>query len=334
MSSVHATLCGHDQDKDRKAPDISIVMPAYNAASTISFALFSILKQTHQSFEVIVCDDYSRDNTQYVVEGFKDPRIRLLISESNLGPGLARDKAIREARGSWVALIDADDAWHPERLSRLLDAGTRINSDVLFDDALLCHDGGETLIPWRRIHGHSAFGAHDSFPRQVSIEDYIREDRLLIQPLIRTEFIRKHGIRHSTRRFGEDAEFYLRLGLCGARFCYLPQPLYHYRITPGSLTAQASDPSLMRHCLEECANWDGWQPSAQAAVATKIGSLHRNEAMYALSALLTRGRILEAFRLLRIEPHLLGTLPHKVLGRLHYHAHRMLHGGRKRQVRY
>lgn len=305
-------------------------MPAWNAEATIETAISSVLDQHSVGVHVLVCDDASRDCTRSVVQGLGTKRIMLLSNTDNLGPGRSRDRAIERATTPWVAFIDADDAWHPQRLRRLLEAGRSTAADVVFDDSMLCHHVGGQLVPWRRIHGTRAFGGKGTSPRVVRIEDYITSERLLAQPLIRTDFIRRHGIMHSSRRFAEDAEFYLRLALAGAKFCYVPDPLYHYRVTPGSLTAQAKDPTLMRRCLEECAQWEGWWPAAQEAFQRKVASLRVNEALYRLADALRGGRFATASRLLVSHPQLLTQLPRRLMGQVHYHAHRLAHGGSRR----
>lgn len=311
-------------------PSISVVIAAYNAAATLDTAIRSALDQDIPVHHVIVCDDASVDGTAGLVALYQDPRVVLLENETNLGPGQSRDRAIQLVTSDWVAILDADDSMSSSRLGELLSATTSCEADVAFDDPVLCHETAAGLAPWRRIHGDRAFGGRGHAPRTVRTEDYIFSPRLLVQPIIRTAFLRAHGINHSSRRFAEDAEFYLRLAHAGARFCYVPQPLYLYRITPGSLTDQARDPSLMRQCLEECAQWEGWSPSARAAFDIKIASLHRNEAAYALARLVRSGRMAAAARLLTSQPHLLRSLPPKLLERVGYHAHRLLHGGRRR----
>lgn len=148
--------------------------------------------------------------------------------------------------------------------------------------------------------------------------------------MIRTDLIRRHGIQHSSRRFAEDAEFYLRLALAGAKFCYVPEPLYYYRITPGSLTAQAKDPTLMRKCLEECALWEGWWPSAQEAFQKKFSTLKTNEALYHLADAIRRRRFSTASGLLLSHPQLFTQLPRRLARQLHYQIHRLFHGGSRR----
>lgn len=104
----------------QQTPVVSVVMPAYNAAPYIVPTIRSVLAQTFADLELIVVDDCSKDDTADVVSEFAkaDPRIRLIRLERNFGaPAGPRNVAIREARGEWIAFLDSDDIWHPEKLA-------------------------------------------------------------------------------------------------------------------------------------------------------------------------------------------------------------------------
>jgi glycosyltransferase involved in cell wall biosynthesis len=98
---------------------VSVIIPAFNAAADIRQTLNSVLAQTYQAIEVIVVDDGSSDGTAAIVEEFvtRDARIQL-VRQSNAGVGAARNAAIRSARGKYVAPLDADDLWFPEKLEK------------------------------------------------------------------------------------------------------------------------------------------------------------------------------------------------------------------------
>ncbi len=114
-------------------PKISVLMPAYNAEDTIGFALRGLLEQTWRDLEVIVADDGSTDGTREIVErhAAQDPRIRLVRSEQNAGPYVARNLALSRAGGEFVTVHDADDWSHPQKLeiqiSSLLESGKVAN---------------------------------------------------------------------------------------------------------------------------------------------------------------------------------------------------------------
>lgn len=309
---------------------VTSVIAAYNAERYVAQAVQSIRNQGEISAGIILCDDASTDGTPSVLARISMDDLHVLRNDVNLGPGPSRDRAIAMVRSQWIALVDADDSCAPYRFEKLLSAAMRTGADVIFDDTLLCHDTERELVPWQRLHGSRAFGTRGAAPQIVRVEDYLRAERLLVHPIIRTAFIRKSMVRHSTRRFGEDAEYYLRLAAAGARFCYVPEPLYYYRISPGSLTAQALDPTLMRRCLEECAEWDDWWPSAKMAFETKIASLRTNEALYTFARAIRSANFGDAARVIASEPRLLAILPRRLIRQFHYQAHRMIHGGRRR----
>lgn len=103
----------------RSDPLVSVIIPAFNAQAYIAETLESLLAQTYQNFEVIVVDDGSSDRTSEIVESFvqRDERIRLL-KQQNAGCGNARNTALQESKGEYIAPIDADDIWFPEKLGK------------------------------------------------------------------------------------------------------------------------------------------------------------------------------------------------------------------------
>lgn len=100
---------------------VSVVVPAFNQAAYLREALTSALTQTHADIEIIVVDDGSVDDTRAACESFGDPRVRYLYQANDGTKGLgARNRAIVEARGDWVALLDQDDRWLPDKIERQL----------------------------------------------------------------------------------------------------------------------------------------------------------------------------------------------------------------------
>jgi teichuronic acid biosynthesis glycosyltransferase TuaG len=104
------------------SPTVSIIMPAYNTADFIAQSINSVLAQTYTNWELIIVDDCSTDATVACVKQFtSDERIRLLTNESNLGGAGSRNRAIEAARGRYLAFLDADDLWLPQKLAQQLD---------------------------------------------------------------------------------------------------------------------------------------------------------------------------------------------------------------------
>lgn len=113
-------------------PTVSVVIPTYNRAHVLPRALDSVLAQTYRDFEVLVVDDGSTDETADVLAhyGDRDERVRYLVQPQNTGVSAARNRGIREARGSLVAFLDSDDAWFPEKLERQVGRFRQSSDDV------------------------------------------------------------------------------------------------------------------------------------------------------------------------------------------------------------
>ena len=98
---------------------VSIIMPSYNTSQYISESINSVRAQTYENWELIIVDDLSTDNTYEVVAlHFSDKRIKYLKNEKNSGAAVSRNRALREAKGRWIAFLDSDDLWSPEKLEK------------------------------------------------------------------------------------------------------------------------------------------------------------------------------------------------------------------------
>lgn len=98
---------------------VSIIMPSYNTAQYIRESIESVLSQTYGDWELIIVDDCSTDNTDEIVQPFlSDDRIKYFKNEQNSGAAVSRNKALREAKGKWIAFLDSDDLWLPEKLEK------------------------------------------------------------------------------------------------------------------------------------------------------------------------------------------------------------------------
>lgn len=100
---------------------VSIIMPSWNTEQFIAETIQSVIDQTYTKWELIIVDDCSTDNTDLVVESFKDDRIKYFHNDKNSGAALTRNKAMREAKGEWIAFLDSDDLWMPEKLEHQIE---------------------------------------------------------------------------------------------------------------------------------------------------------------------------------------------------------------------
>lgn len=100
---------------------VSIITPSYNTAKFIGETIESVLAQTYAYWEMIIVDDCSSDETDHVVSLYTDKRIRYLKNKENSGAAVSRNYALREAKGEWIAFLDSDDLWKPQKLEKQLE---------------------------------------------------------------------------------------------------------------------------------------------------------------------------------------------------------------------
>lgn len=230
---------------------VSILLPAYNSRHLIGTAIQSVLNQTLRRFELIVINDCSADDTAKVVERFarNDGRIKLLHTERNVGPAAARNVGFDAACGRWIALLDSDDAYIPERLARLLDLAEANAADMVSDNLWMMPVGGTPylLIPPDLLGRPQHLTAAEFIYRNLGDPKNLRLSYGFMQPMIRRDFLLEHGIRYDERnRFGEDFMLYVACLRAGACWWVTPEVYYHYATRPGSLTEVQSSGDLRR----------------------------------------------------------------------------------------
>ena len=97
---------------------VSIIMPSYNTEKYIKETINSVLNQTYKNWELIIVDDCSSDNTDEIVRSITDDRIKYLKNKVNSGAAITRNRALKEAKGKWIAFLDSDDLWKKEKLEK------------------------------------------------------------------------------------------------------------------------------------------------------------------------------------------------------------------------
>jgi len=219
---------------------VSVVMPAYNAEKYIGEAIRSVLNQTYKNLELIIVDDGSKDRTFEIITSFNDERIKVARHPQNKGVAEARNTALNIAKGKWVALIDADDVWLPERLEKLIGI-LEEKGDGFFiaDDHILCFDTSYGLRQWG-----SEFDIyyHINFDREIitfSLSDYLKYNAPGIHPIFPLRTIReKNLIQKQEFVPREDFLFYCESFKAGLKLILTRNAYYMYRLTPNSLTSK------------------------------------------------------------------------------------------------
>ncbi|MEM3714769.1 MAG: glycosyltransferase family 2 protein [Nitrososphaeria archaeon] len=218
---------------------VSVIMPAYNAERYIKTAIESVLSQTYKNLELIIVNDGSTDGTENIIKSFSDSRIVYIKHESNLGVAEARNSAFKVAKGKFGALIDADDAWLPERLEKMLDVLTDLGSESYFieDDHIMCFDFNGRLKKWDsqlKLFYKPIFQGNFA---EVNLTKLIEIGAPMMHPIFPLQLVKEKGIIQNQNFVpGEDLAFYFELLLSGLKLIILKEAYYLYRITPGSLT--------------------------------------------------------------------------------------------------
>ncbi|MBC2170239.1 glycosyltransferase family 2 protein [Listeria booriae] len=99
---------------------VSVIIPTYNSEATIAKTISSVLNQTYKSLEIIIVDDASNDKTVQIIQDIDKSQISLFVLKQNIGAAEARNVALSKARGRFIAFLDSDDTWYPEKLVRQL----------------------------------------------------------------------------------------------------------------------------------------------------------------------------------------------------------------------
>ncbi len=217
---------------------VSVIMPAFNSAATLPLAVDSALKQDLPDIELLIVDDGSRDETANVARRLAqaDARVRVLSLPSNRGKSSAMNIAVAEARGAWVAVLDADDWYCPNRLSTLVAAGQREAVDLVADNQYLYDDGAGRIV---RTAFPQAVGDRTLDKRRFVAESnpYADFDFGMLKPMVRAEFIRRHALAYrETAKLSEDFLYLVEFLAAGGRGYVLAQPGYYWRQAFGSIS--------------------------------------------------------------------------------------------------
>lgn len=230
-----------------KPPSVTVIIPNYNNAAVIRRAIDSVLAQTFSDFELLVVDDASTDESFEVVRCYEDPRLRLLVNEENAGLAGVWNRAVREARAEWIALLDSDDSWQPDKLARQL-AFLEVHPDLAGCTCGYRHerlDGTQIVIPKER----------DTRMRQVLFHNILHIGTTLVA---RREVFEESGWFDETLRRGQDTDLLLRL-LVKERLAVVPAALATvYQHTQRSADTLAKSRTLMVAKYRKAYYQQGW----------------------------------------------------------------------------
>jgi glycosyltransferase involved in cell wall biosynthesis len=201
-------------------PIVSVIMPTCNQSAYLREAVASLIAQTLHEWELLVVDDGSTDDTPAVLRAFSDePRVRA-FHQPNSGQAVARNLALRHARGKYVAFLDSDNRWLPGKLRYQVDyLEMHPEVDVLYGAIQLIDDSGTVLGVQERYRPTGTIW------RDLLVDNYVTFNTTILD----RRLLQEYGGQDPTVRFGPDFDLWLRMST-RCRFEYLPRVVCEYRI--------------------------------------------------------------------------------------------------------
>lgn len=220
-------------------PDFSVIVPTHNRRQFLRLSLFSALRQRGVDIEVIVVDDASTDGTAAMISSWADRRVRLLRQTSRGGVSATRNRGIEQASGEWIAFLDDDDLWAPDKLRLQLESATRdgrtwaYGGDVNVDDDLRVLSAFRPPTPEQVME---ALPRYNPVPSGAS------------NAIVRADALAEAGPFDPDLRQTEDWDMWIRLARTGPP-AYVARPLVAYRFHSANIAADTramvNEPDLL-----------------------------------------------------------------------------------------
>lgn len=217
----------HVFHKREHNPTVSVIIPCYNGEDHIRETIASVLGQSYGDLEVIVVDDCSCDNSVSILREIatKDSRLRLFVQHENSGVAKARNRALSQARGRFIAYLDSDDLWMEHKLENQL-------AFMLSNGYSACFTSYET------IEENGVFRNVVHVPVRINYRQFLKNTVTCSHTaMFDTAFVDKSLLQMPNLRRGQDFATWLQVARAGHDFYGLDVPLAKYRKTPGSLSS-------------------------------------------------------------------------------------------------
>lgn len=205
-------------------PKISVITPTYNSSKFIKRTIMSVLNQTYKDWEFLIIDDCSTDNTVELINEFvkKDPRIKLSKTPQNSGgPSLPKNIGIENAKGEYVAFLDHDDEWLPEKLSKQLQLFESSKEDNLGLVSCLVNikdNEGKLLIKHKKNYRGNVIS-------KLANETFIITCSCVMTKL---NILKEVGLFDSQFKTADDGDMWFKISIAGYNFDFVPEYLTNY----------------------------------------------------------------------------------------------------------
>lgn len=220
---------------NERKPQVSVIMPAYNAQNYIKEAIESVLNQTMGDLELLVLDDGSKDNTVAIAKELerKDARVRVLINEKNMGVARTRNRGIDMSKGEYIAFLDSDDVWRKEKLEKQIALAQTTGADIIYSSYALVSENGK-----RKYNDFIV-------PATTSFKEMLRCNVLGCSTVLLSKKA-KENHRFSTEYYHEDYVLWLALMQDGFKAAGVTECLVDYRVMEVSRSSNKIDSAKKR----------------------------------------------------------------------------------------
>jgi succinoglycan biosynthesis protein ExoO len=287
-------------------PEVSVIIAAYNVQNYIERTVQSALDQQDVTVEIIVVDDASTDDTAKIVSHIDDPRVKLLRRTQNGGPSLARNEALAVAKSPWIAILDGDDVFMPDRLKRCLHRAEAAAADIVVDNLEIYREEDGARIPMFR---DKDFGSKPSLDLATFIKgnmSFLGSTSLgYVKPIFSAEFLKNNNLRYDPGiRIGEDYMLLAEALALGARCVIEGTPGYVYTVRKGSISHRLSVADIERMQAGDKLFLAKYKLDQKAQKAQKWRNFSLNEALAftQLVDAIKQKHLISALRIIAIRP--------------------------------
>lgn len=304
------------------ACDVSVIIAAYNVENYIAKAIRSALDQDGVSLEVIVVNDHSTDATAKKAQEINDPRVKILQTPHNSGPGAARNIGIEHASGQWIAVLDGDDCFEETRLKNCLHKAAETNADIIVDNVTLCPEDGSPQTP---MFPQETFNSLKEIDLSLFIHERLEGQGKYtlgyLKPVFSRAFLKSKNLSYNTTLpIGEDWLFLAQALAEGAKCAVEPSSGYLYTLRKGSISHRQSAQSLERLLQTDAAFLEKYEgkltPKAAQSFTRRTAYTKERLAYTHLVEAIKQRNIKTILQVVRSNPRALYHLREPIIARL------------------
>jgi len=306
---------------------VTVVIPCFCAADTLLRAARSALDQSLADVELLIVDDASNDGSWQVVTQLaeEDSRVSAILHKRNCGKAIAMNRAIAHAHGRWVAVLDADDWYHYDRLAELVALGERCQADLVADNQFLYDAPAASVVGTAWSQGETAWELDfDGFLSGSNAYETFNFG--MLKPVLRLDFLRRTGLGYEpAARHGQDFFHLLEFYLLGGKAVVSDRAYYYYTQPYGDISRRWSRAGRKRYDFQNAYEINQrYQQSAEAVLSlpqlrhlrARTERLKLLESYYRSKEAALHGDFATAIGLLARNPKIFGYLCRRIYARL------------------